>query len=75
MQAFYTGWIRAEEDRATKAAESSTNGLLKTVWRYGWGLAFVVAMALLSEFGPHTIYSKVASTMDSSTQTVLHGIK
>ena len=34
-------------------------GLSRTLWRFGWGLLFVVAMTLLSVFGPRTRYSKV----------------
>jgi quinol-cytochrome oxidoreductase complex cytochrome b subunit len=34
-------------------------GLSRTLWRFGWGLLFVVVMTLLSVFGPRTQYSKV----------------
>lgn len=38
-----------------------TESLLTKVWKLGWGVVFIVVMTVLSECGPHTVYSKIPS--------------
>jgi hypothetical protein len=48
---------------------------LKRAWRYVWGLVFVIVMTMLSEYGPHTVYSKVMSTAPAASQQMVRTIK
>jgi hypothetical protein len=51
-------------------------GLLKKLWKLGWGLAFIIAMTILSECGPHTVYSKMSDgPITTASQPATHWIK
>jgi hypothetical protein len=51
-----------------------TEGATRKLWKYGWGLLLVVAMTVLSEYGPRTVYSKVPSPPPAS-QSPVHCVK
>jgi hypothetical protein len=63
-------WIEGERIDWVERVES----FRKTLWKYGWGLLFVVAMTLLAQYGPRTVYSKVQPTPIASEPAV-HSIK
>jgi hypothetical protein len=47
-----------------------------SVWKLTWGLVFVLAMTVLSEWGPRLGYSKTPPDATSVvSQPVLHAIK
>jgi hypothetical protein len=51
-------------------------GLLTKLWKLGWGLAFIIIMTILSECGPHTVYSKMPdATLTTASQPAAHWIK
>ena len=50
-------------------------GMGRMLWRFGWGLLFVLAMTLLSEFGPRTLYSKVPPGPDVADSPAVHSVK
>jgi hypothetical protein len=50
-------------------------GLAKTLWRYGWGLLFIIAMTVLSEWGPRAAYSKIPPAPAAISQPAAHTVK
>ena len=52
-----------------------TEGIARKLWKYGWGLLFVLMMTMLSEYGPRTVYSKAAPAPPSFSQPSVHCIK
>jgi hypothetical protein len=60
-------------DRADTATQTGAHG--RKLWKYGWGLLFVAAMTLLSEFGPPTLYTKLPPAPSVASQPVVHTIK
>jgi hypothetical protein len=50
-------------------------GLRKRMWKYGWGLLFVLVMTVLAEYGPRTLYSKIPPAPPAASQPAVHGIK
>jgi len=67
-------WIH-EVREVREAGVEFGDGLGKRLWKYGWGLVFVLAMTLLAEFGPRTVYSKVADAPGAVSQQAVHTIK
>jgi len=53
----------------------NTEGLGRKLWKLGWGLLFVVAMTLLSEFGPRTEFSKLPQGPAVPNQPAVHAVK
>ena len=53
------------------------DGALKTLWNFGWGLLFVLAMTVLSEWGPRIDYSKDAALASPTiaSQPAMHTVK
>lgn len=67
-------WVDGHRvERVTRAAGGE--GLWKKLWNYGWGLLFVLAMTLLSMFGPRMAYSKIAPAPVSASEPALHIVK
>ena len=50
------------------------DSLMKRIWKLGWGVAFIATMTVLSECGPHTAFSKVASGPAAGVQPSAHRI-
>jgi hypothetical protein len=44
--------------RPVSMAERNVDGMLSKAWRLGWGLVFILTMAVLSEWGPRIVLSK-----------------
>jgi hypothetical protein len=65
-------WVERTEPEASEAQEKGRGRML---WKYGWGLLFVVAMTLLSVFGPRTRYSKLPPAPPAARQPAVHSIK
>jgi hypothetical protein len=57
------------------APVANLEGYGRTLWKYGWGLLFVLAMTVLSEFGPRTVYSKLPPAPPAASQPAVHSIK
>jgi len=53
----------------------NTEGLGRKLWKLSWGLLFVVAMTLLSEFGPRTEFSKLSPGPVVANQPAVHAVK
>ena len=53
-------WIH-EVREVREAGVEFGDGLGKRLWKYGWGLVFVLAMTLLAEYGPVS-YTHLCST-------------
>jgi hypothetical protein len=49
------------EEYRTGTGDREPDSLMKKIWKFGWGGVFIATMTILSECGPHTVYSKVAS--------------
>ena len=64
-------WIHATREPRVEFAD----GLGRKLWKYGWGLLFVVLMTLLAEFGPRTVYSKMAGAQVSISEQAIHTVK
>lgn len=51
----------------------------KTLWKLTWGVLFVLAMTVLSEWGPRLGYSKTppdaTSVVSQPSQPMVHAIK
>jgi hypothetical protein len=52
-----------------------TEGLGRKLWKLSWGLLFVMAMTLLSEFGPRTEFSKIPPAPVVAKQPAVHAVK
>jgi hypothetical protein len=64
-------WIHETREPRVEFAQ----GFGKKLWKFGWGLAFVVLMTLLAEFGPRTVYSKMADAPVSISEQAVHAVK
>jgi hypothetical protein len=51
------------------------DGVARKLWKFGWGLMFVVAMTVLSEYGPRTAYSKIPPAAPAISQPAVHSVK
>jgi len=51
------------------------DGVKGSLWQLGWGLAFVLLMTGLAEWGPRTVYSKMKTEAQAITQPVVHAVK
>jgi hypothetical protein len=60
-------------DRADPVSRTGGHG--SKLWKYGWGMLFIVAMTLLSEFGPRTVYSKLPPDPPAASQPAVHSVK
>jgi len=67
-------WIH-EVREVREAGVEFGDGLGKRLWKYGWGLVFVLAMTLLAEYGPRTVYSKVAPAPAAASEPAVHSVK
>jgi hypothetical protein len=64
-------WMDGDEAKSASPME----GLGRRLWKYGWGLLFVVVMTVLSEYGPRTVYSKLAPAQAVASQPAVHAVK
>ena len=67
-------WIEGYRAEPASPANRSED-LWNTIWRYCWPLLFVIAMTLLSMFGPRMAYSKQPPDPPMASQPVLHTVK
>ena len=64
-------WMDGDEAKSASPEE----GFGRKLWKYGWGLLFVVVMTVLSEYGPRTVYSKIAPGPAAASQPVVRAVK
>jgi hypothetical protein len=65
-------WV--DGDDAAKSARP-VEGVGHKLWKYGWGLLFVVVMTVLSVCGPRTVYSKLAPGPVGPSQATVRAVK
>ena len=77
MQNFAMGYTRHHFWMDGDEAKSATPmpGLGRKLWKYGWGLLFVIVMTVLSVYGPPTVYSKIAPGPAAASQPVVRAVK
>jgi hypothetical protein len=66
-QHFWMGRRAAQVHRA--------EGLGGTLWKYGWGLLFVLVMTVLSEYGPSPVYSKTPPWQPVANAPAVRAVK
>ena len=69
-----TMWVEGFRLEKRPYRQNRVDGFGSRVWKLGWGLLFIVAMTVLSEWGPHAAFSKVPPA-PAMTEQAVHAVK